>query len=114
MVKTYRIRIWLNDTSFDGEPDEVVEVEEGMNHIWKTDPHYSSSSMGIDIHPDDCPGELKIFTSESVRAPPEYDSHVEKGYWNGPVERGLDFSEEYKGYTPFGCELWGRVLFRVE
>jgi len=114
---TYRIRIWkgrnADGDDYAGEPDEIVTVEEKTPHIWQEDPHYHSPPLGFDIHPDDCPAELNVYTSDSVRSPPGYESHVELGYWDGPIEQGLMFPEGHE-YPPFGCEVWGRVMFFVK
>lgn len=113
----YRIRIWKgrnpDGDDYTGEPDEVVTVQEGTPHVWQDDPNYHSPPIGIDIHPDDCPATLNVYTSESVRSPPGYASHVEEAYWDGPVEQGLPFPENHDA-PPFGCEVWGRVMFYVE
>ena len=116
MSDTYRVRIWHSYyDEYPDEPDETVEVEAEAPYLWKDDPYFDSGSCAFDIHPDDAPATLEIYTSESVRSPPGYDNHVETAYWNGPVERGLPFDpERYDGYPPFGCEVWGRVLFYVK
>lgn len=111
----YRVRIW--DGYYDGYPDgpdTTVTVESETPHVWIKDPH-TTFRGAFDIHPDDAPATLNIYTSDSVRPPPGYDNHVETGYWNGPVERGLPFDpERYDDYPPFGCEVWGRVMFFIE
>lgn len=113
----YRVRIWKGGTPPDehheGDPDEVVEVEEETPHVWQDDPRYTSPPLGIDVHPDDCPATLNVYTSESVRSPPGYESHVETSYWDGPMERGLDHHADHD-YPPFGCSVYGRVMFFVE
>lgn len=107
---TYRVRIWHGtNPDTDAEPDEVIEVPAETTHVWQDDPHFHSPPLDIDIHPDDAPATLGIFTSESVRSPPGYDNHVETSYWQGPVEQGLAFPG-----PAFGCEVWGRVMFFVE
>lgn len=111
---TYRVRIWEGRDGRDDEPDEVVEVSEETPHVWQDDPYYHSPPIAIDLHPDDCPATLNVYTSESVRSPPGYESHVETGYWGPrPIEGGLPFPADHD-YEPFGCEVWGRVMFFVE
>lgn len=111
--ETYRVRIWKGRGHRDGPPDEVVTVEEETPFVWQDDPRYHSPKIGIDIHPDDCPATLYVYTSDSIHSPPGYDSHVEKAYWDGPMEQGLPYPDEH-GLPPFGCEVWGRVMFFVE
>lgn len=113
----YRIRIWKgrnpDGEDYQGEPDEIVTVSAETVHVWQDDPHYHSPPVAFDVHPDDCPATLNVYTSESVRSPPGYDNHVETGYWDGPMERGLAYSANHD-FPPFGCEVWGRVMFFVE
>lgn len=113
----FRVRIWKgrnpDGEDYQGEPDEIVEIDEETPYVWQNDPHYHSPPIGVDIHPNDCPATLNIYTSESVRSPPGYDNHVETAYWDGPVEQGLPYPEEHND-PPFGCEVWGRVMFFVE
>lgn len=114
MSGTCRIRIWEGYyDEYPEQPDEIIEVEPETPYVWFEDPH-TTFRGAFDIHPDDVPGTLNIYTSESVRSPPGYENHVEKGYWNGPVERGLRLEESYDGSMPFGCEVWGRIMFYVE
>jgi len=111
-----RIRIWHSYyDEYPDEPDETVEVEAGSPHLWKEDPYFDSGPMAIDIHPEDAPATLNIHTNDSVREPPVQNNHVDRGAWGRAVERGLPFDpERYDEYPPFGCEVWGRVLFYVE
>lgn len=115
--KEYRVRIWKGRTpageDYQGEPDEIVTVEEETPAVWQDDPHYHSGGIGIDIHPEDAPATLGVYTSDSVHSPPGYDDHVEMDYWDGPVEQGLTWPGNHD-YPPFGCEVWGRVMFFVE
>jgi len=114
MSDKIRVRIW--DRYHDDYPqdaDRTLEIEPKTPYVWIEDP-YTTVQGAFDIHPDDVPATLNIYTSESVRGPPGYDNHVETGYWDGPVERGLDFGESYDGSMPFGCEVWGRIMFFVE
>ena len=112
---TYRVRIWNGfHDEYPEEPDETVKLYAEENFIWKYEPRQTFRGA-FDIHPDDAPATLYIYTSDSVRSPPEYESHVERGYWGEPVERGLPFDpERYDDYPPFGCEIWGRVMFWIE
>lgn len=112
---TYRVRIWRGRyDEYPDEPDETVEIPENTVHVWQNDPHFHQA-VALDLHPEDTPATLNVYTSESVRSPPGYDSHVELGYWDGPIERGLTFdSARYDEYPPFGCEVGGRVMFYVE
>lgn len=109
----YRIRIWKGRDNYQEPPDEVIEVNGETPYVWQDNPHYHSPPLGFDIHPDDCPATLNVYTSDSVRSPPGYDSHVETAYWGRPIERGLSFPEDHE-YPPFGCKVWGRVMFFVE
>lgn len=117
----YRVRIWKgspdvgekSDQAAWGEPDEIVTVSEETPHVWQDDPRYRSPTIGLDIHPEDAPATLEVYTSESVRSPPGYDNHVEKGYWDGPMEQGLTYPGDHE-IPPFGCEVWGRVMFFVK
>ncbi len=115
MSETYRIRIWHDYyDDYPDEPDETVSVEAESPHVWQDDPYYSGKGA-FDIHPDDAPATLYIYTNDSVREPPVYDNHVETAAWDGPIEQGLPFDpERYDDYPPFGCEVWGRILFWVE
>lgn len=107
----YRVRIWDGyQDEYTGEPDEVISVPEETPYVWLESPH-AAMRGAFDIHPDDRPAMLNIYTSDSVRKPPGYDDHVESAYWNGPIERGLLFED---GHSPFGCGVWGRVMFFVE
>lgn len=109
----YRVRIWKgrnpDGEDYQGEPDEVVTVTEDEPHIWQDDPYYHSPPIGLDIHPDDGPATLNVYTNDSVREPSPRDISA----WNGPMERGLPHPEAHD-YPPFGCEVWGRVMFVVE
>ncbi len=118
--QTIRVRIWDDNYEYGvspgelGDPDKLVEVEPKTVHIWQDNPHYHSPSMGIDIHPDDRPAGLNIYTSDSIHSPPDAGgNYVEEGYWDGPVEGGLDYDGN-SDIPPFGCELWDRVMFFVE
>jgi len=115
MSDTIRVRIWHSYyDDYPEEPDETVEMEAGTTHLWQEDPYFDSGPCAFDIHPDDAPATLYIHTNDSVREPPVYDNHVD-GVWGNAVERGLPFDpEQYDEYPPFGCEVWGRVLFYVE
>lgn len=114
MSEEYRVRIWNGyHDDYPSEPDQVITVEEESNCVWLEDPR-STHRGAFDIHPEDLPATLYIYTSDSVRSPPGYDNHVEQAYWDGPVERGLPFDESYEGERPFGCEVWGRVMFWIE
>ena len=108
---TYRVRIW--DKWYDeypDEPDETVELEADARLLWQDDPWYDSGPIAFDIHPDDAPATLYIYTNDSVRKPP-----LQPSEWGRPVERGLPFDPDlYDDYPPFGCEIWGRVMFVVE
>lgn len=109
-----RVRIWRGRyDEYPDDPDEIVPVEPETPHVWQANPRYHSPPLGIDVHPADGPATLNIYTSDSVRSPPGYDSHVERSYWDGPVERGLPFPADHD-YPPYGCELWDRVMFFVE
>lgn len=108
---TATIQIW-NGYEFDGEPDEEIKVEYGTNHIYTDDP-YSVCRWGISMAEEDRPATLNAYTNDSVRSPPGYDSHVERAYWDGPIERGLTFRDD-RELRPFGCEVRGRILFHVE
>jgi len=107
-----RIRIWHKYyDEYPDEPDEKVVVEYDDPHVWQDDPWYDSGPTAFDIHPEDAPATLYIYTNDSVRAP--HPSNLIE--WGRPVERGLPFDpERYDDYSPFGCEVWGRVLFLVE
>lgn len=116
-MSDYRIRIWHGRyDDYPEEPDEIITVEAAGCHLWEDDPYFDSGPVGFDIHPEDAPATLNVFTSDSVRpADPRYDEsgYVDHSYWNGPIERGLSYPEDHD-YPPFGCEVWGRVLFQVE
>lgn len=113
----YRVRIWKgrnpDGEDYQGEPDEVVTVTEETTNVWQDDPRFDSGPIGLDVHPEDCPATLRVYTSDSVRSPPGIDSHVDEGYWDGPMEQGLPWPADHDS-PPFGCEVWGRVLFFVE
>ena len=111
---SYRVRAWLGSHYEDGgEPDEVTPILADDPHLWRDDPWFDSGRAAFDIHPDDLPATLYIYTNDSVRSPP-VGNPVDTSEWDGPVEDGLLFDEEYDGDRPFGCEVWGRVLFVVE
>lgn len=118
-VEEYRIRIWKfrnpDGEDYQGEPDEVVTVKEDDPVVWQDDPHYHSPPIGLDIHPEDGPATLEVYTSDSVHSPSGRQSagYVDTDYWDGPMERGLTYPEDHD-FQPFGCEVWGRVLFFVE
>lgn len=118
--ETYRIRIWKgrNPDGKDhaGTPDEIIEVGANEPYLWKDDPHYHSLPLSIDIHPEDRSALLNIYTSDSVHpSEPRYNEsgYVDNSYWDGPIERGLMYKDSHDT-PPFGCEVWGRVLFCVE
>jgi hypothetical protein len=115
-MSEYRVRIWHKYyDDYPEQPDEVVTVEEGTPHLWKDDPYFDSGPCAFDIHPEDAPGTLNIYTNDSVRRPHVQENHVDESIWDGPIERGLEFDpERYDDYPPFGCEVWGRVLFMVD
>lgn len=111
--RTDGVRVVITYTESDGDGyDEVIPVQPGTPFVWKSDPLYHSPSLSIGIHPDDRPAHLGVYTSESVRSPPGYESHVERGYWNGPIEQGLAYDSEE--VPLFGCEIWGRIMFYIE
>lgn len=120
---TVRIRIFQGRSEVDAakeglvEPTEVVELDYETPYVWQDDPHYSSPPLGVDIHPDDCPSTLYMYSEDSVRAPPvvhrDDPTTFDEAEWGRPVERGLPFYD-YDGEKPFGLEIWGRVLFYVE
>ena len=120
MSDVIRVRVFEGRNEVDAaqeglvEPTHVVECEAETPTVWQEDPHYHSPPIGLDIHPDDRPAKLNVYTSESVRSPPGYDNHVETGYWDGPIERGLPFTSPEGEVPSFGCEVWGRVMFFVE
>jgi hypothetical protein len=111
-----RIRIWHKYyDEYPDEPDETVTVEYDDPHLWQDDPWFDSGPTAFDVHPDDAPATLYIYTNDSVRAPPVQENHIDTAEWGRPIERGLPFDpERYDDYPPFGCEVWGRVLFLVE
>ena len=113
---TARIRIWHDYyDDYPDDPDETVTVEYDTPHLWQDDPYFDSGACAFDIHPDDAPATLYIHTNDSVRAPHVGENHYDKAQWGDAVERGLPFDpERYDDYPPFGCEVWGRVLFYVE
>lgn len=120
MSDSYRIRLWMgrnpDGDDYQGEPDATIRVEGQTPYLWQDDPHFHSPPMGMDIHPEDCPATLEVFTSDSVHpADPRYkdSGYVDESYWNGPMERGLYYPADHD-YSPFGCEIWGRVLFYVK
>jgi len=106
---TARVRVWVGDDN--NTLQETICVEYDTVHVWQDSPRYHSPPIAFDVHPDDG-GELEIYTSDSINSPPGYDSHVEHGYWNGPIENGLRFEHGHDA-PPFGCEVWGRVMFFV-
>lgn len=110
-----RIRIWHGRyDEYPEEPDEIVTVGDESSHLWQDDPWYSGI-VAFDIHPNDAPATLYVYTNDSVRSPPVSNTHVDTAEWGRPIERGLPFDpERYDKYPPFGCEVWGRVLFYVE
>jgi hypothetical protein len=110
-----RVRVWYGwKDNYPKEPNEVVEVETETPTLWEDDP-YARTKIAFDVHPDDCPATLFVHTNDSVRSPPGYEGHLEKGYWGDAVERGLEFSGRYNpGEDPFGVELFGRIMFWVE
>lgn len=107
----YRIRIWKGSYNEKNnlDPDEIIDWVEGDPYVWQDDPYYSSGRLAFDIHPEDCPATLNIYTNDSVRKPHPHDFSE----WNGPVEGGLAFPGDHD-WRPFGCEIWGRVMFVVE
>ena len=113
-----RVRIWKQrdsvDRAPDTDPDEVIDIDPETTYLWQDNPRYHSPPLGFDIHPEDRPGTLYVYTSDSVHSPPGYDNHIEQAYWDGPMEQGLPFTEDVDEYRPFGCEVWGRVLLWVE
>lgn len=106
-----RVRVWNEYyDEYPEQPDETVAVEPGEPHIWQDDPWFDSGAAAFDIHPEDAPATLYIYTNDSVREPP-----LQPSEWGGPVERGLPFDPDRDdGYPPFGCEVWGRVMFVAE
>lgn len=115
MSDEIRVRIWHGSygrhNDYPDEPDETVPLPIDENIVWQDDPWYDSGPIAFDIHPDDAPATLYIYTNDSVRAPHKDDL----GEWGRAVERGLEFDPKlYARNPPFGCEIWGRVLFRVE
>jgi len=119
VTETVRVRVFEGRNEVDAaqegivEPSHTVECEVETPTLFVDDPHYHSKPLGLDIHPEDRPATLNVYTSESVRSPPGYENHVETGYWNGPIEQGLHYSGETDA-PPFGCTIWGRVMFFVE
>lgn len=114
-MSSHRIRIWNGYyDEYPDKPDETITVEAEHAHLWQDDPWYSGKGA-FDIHPEDAPATLYIYTNDSVREPYVEDGRFEKSQWDGPIERGLPFDpDSYDEYPPFGCEVWGRVLFWVE
>lgn len=111
---TVRVRIWDKwADDYSDKPDEIVTVERDDPHLWQDDPYFDSGAAAFDIHPGDTPATLYIYTNDSVRPAP-VGNRVDTAAWDGPVERGLPFDEDYTGGPPFGCQIWGRVLFLVE
>lgn len=113
---TIRVEVW--NGRFDNEdwrdPDEIIEIEDGHTYLFLDNPHYHGS-YGFRIHKEDRPATLYVHTNDSVRSPPGYDTHVERGYWDPAIERGLTYREDLNyDEVPFGCEIWGRILFYVE
>jgi len=117
-LETYRVQIYEGreerENWEDAEPSYTVECDSETPTVFVDDPHYHSPPLGLAIHPDDRPAELGVYTSDSVRSPPGYENHVETGYWDGPIESGLPFTSPTDEIRPFGCEVWGRVMFFVE
>ena len=113
----YRIRVWNGSHYEDGgDPDEIITVATDEPHLWQDDPYFDSGRAAFDIYPADTPATLYIYTNESVRPPP-VGSYIDTAVWDGPVERGLPFPEEYgdsEVVKPFGCQVRGRVLLNVE
>lgn len=112
--ENYRVRVWdKGHYGEDGGPSETIPLEASSPHLWQDDPYYDSGTAAFDIHPDDLPATLYIYTNDSVRKPP-VGEYIDTSFWDGPVESGLPFDNEYDGETPFGCQVWGRVLLVVE
>jgi hypothetical protein len=105
-----RVMIWRGrNAEFEADyPGEIVAVPEDQPHVYAADPRFHGV-FGFSIKPVDRPATLNIWTNDSVRDPPT-DSPAE---WDGPVEKGLDYGDD-TDIDPFGCELWGRVMFTVE
>lgn len=116
MSESIRVRIWHGRyDDYPDHPDEMVELTPGEPGLWQDDPWYDSGPVAFDIHPDDTPATLYIYTNDSVRAPPVSGSRVDTAEWGRAIERGLEFdAERYDEHPPFGCEVWGRVLFMAE
>lgn len=112
MHDTIRVRIWHGRyDDYPNEPDEVLELPAEQNVVWQDDPWYDSGSIAFDVHPEDTPATVFIYTNDSVREPHKDDL----GEWDGPIERGLEFdADRYADYPPYGCEVWGRILMRAE
>lgn len=107
-----KVRVWHGRyETYPDQPDETITLPLDENVLWQDDPWYDSGPIAFDIHPEDAPATLYIYTNDSVRPPHKDDV----GMWSDPVERGLPFDpDRYDKYPPFGCEIWGRVLLRVE
>ena len=70
-TNTVRVRIWKGhetpDGGFTGDPDEVITLTPGTPVLWQDNPDYHSPQLGIDIHPDDTPGTIELYTSDSTQ-----------------------------------------------
>lgn len=114
MTDEYRIRIWRGRyDEYPNDPDETLEVGGESPHLWQDDPWFDSGPVAFDINPQDGPATLYIYTNDSVRKPPVQENYIDTAEWGRPIERGLLYPEGHD-YPPFGCEVWGRVLFYVE
>lgn len=113
---SYRVRIWHGRyDDYPDTPDETFTVQEETPTLYQDDPWYSSGPIAFDIHPQDAPATLYVYTNDSVRDPPVQETYIDTAEWGRPIECGLPFDpERYDDYPPFGCEVWGRVLFYVE
>lgn len=111
-----RVRIWTGwRDEYPDDPDEIVKLQPETPHLWQDDPWYDSGPVAFDVHPADAPATLYIYTNDSVRGPPVGESHVDTAEWGRAIERGLPFDpERYDDRPPYGCEVWGRVLFYAE
>lgn len=117
MTDEITVQIWEGRyDEYPDEPDGEIELKPETTHLFEDNPRHHSP-YGLSIDEEDLEGydtvTFNVYTSDSVRSPPGYDSHVETSYWDGPMERGLTFDSE-NDYPPFGCEIWGRVLFFIE
>lgn len=106
-VEIYRGRTNVDEHN---EPAETVDVPLDENVVWKDDPWYSSPPLGFAIAEEDRPATLYVYTNDSVRVPHKADVSA----WGRPIERGLPFPADAEDRRPFGCEVWGRVMFSVE